>query len=169
MKMHKDQAIYTGLWFALMAMLCLTMSCRDPYKPFWIGANTAAKMRNDTDKAVAKSFEDKKETCKKQTLNDTDYVKCVETSKEYKLLFGWTKFVWPTVTASLKALQSALIMSKAIKDDSDAAKKQWLAHLKKAVCTVAVVVMEFKDLFPDSAKTILGYVETVKMFTCEAK
>lgn len=162
-------ALYTGIFFALVAIITLVTSCRDPYKPFWVGANTAAKMRNETDKAVTGAFNAKKEKCGKETLNKTDFIKCVEDSKEYKLLYGWTQFVWPTVTASLKALQAALIMSKQIGDDSDKAKKQWLTHLQKAACTVVAVVLEFKALFPEKAKKILGYVETVKLFACEAK
>jgi hypothetical protein len=88
-------------------------------------------------------------------------------SVEYKAMVIWRSYAKPTITASARAAFQGLLLAEKIKIDKEAAKKQWMEHLKKGVCTLTKMVMDFKDLFPKEALIALKYLDLVKGVTCK--
>jgi hypothetical protein len=165
---YKDVGILASVGIALCVFaLC---SCSNPYKPFWVAANTTAKARNEADSNIDRIFRVKKSACQSEYAKHKDpktYVECVEGSKEAEAIRAWVMYAMPAIDGALKLLQTALIMSEKIGDDSDAAKKQWIIHLKAALCVTAKVVSDFGHLFPDKGKQALSYINMVKLVTCD--
>jgi hypothetical protein len=114
-------------------------------------------------KPGSKEHDDCKTACHKtHEAALAPYKACVKPN--YDANEAWIKYARPSVNSALTITVTSIQLAESVKDK----KLPWLQYLMPALCTLAEVLQQWKDVLPDNVKNmILLATRTVSAITCK--
>lgn len=137
-------------------------SCSMQYRAMIDGHNACIKACGDV-KPMTPDQDTCKANCRKGHEPElSKYTACVKPN--YDANEAWIKYARPSINSALTITVTSLQLAEATKDK----KLPWLDYLKPAMCTLAEVTTQWKDVLPDSVKSyVLLAIKAVTSMTCK--
>lgn len=155
-----------GLVFAAYLMAWLP-GCATAHRTAWVVTASVMDARDAVDYGLSKSFTTRVRECvAKHGTKTTGYRTCIETTREFRAMRKWRVYGLPAVNSAVKVAKEILEIAEKVNASQASTMSKVLSTLKDAACGIVDIVNEWKDLFPDRARTALLYLNSVKGLVC---
>ncbi len=158
--------IATTVGIALVAVLvALCVSCTPAAG--WIAVAAVADARDAVDDGITTAYQARVKECRRVHGEQSEAVRdCVEKSNEHKAAYGWRAYGLPAANSAVTSAKMILEIAEKVKASGVSTLIKVLSVLRVAACGIFRAVREWKDLFPERAKTALAYLDLVQGLVC---
>jgi len=147
----------------LVVVLFLFSGCANKYATAWHTLDAIQQTRDTAANQLAAFAKIKHLDCLKMHGGKTpEYAVCIKGSKS--ALDHWRKIARPAINTSIQLTATTVNIAQKAKTNVD-----WKVFIKPGICSLVNVANQFKDYFPDKAKSILGLLVSFKWVVCDEK